>query len=376
MSPFAFGADLQKERERARRHGLDLGLIAATMVLLLVGLMALYSVGYQRTDSRFGRQVLNLLVGMVPFSIFAFVRPHTWRKAAHTLYGLNLVFLVAVLLVGTNVNGARRWIELGPLQFQPSEMAKLFTVLTLSAFFASRADEIRKPSTFALSFLHVLVPLLLVFKQPHLGATLVILFTWLAISLYAGVPLRYLGGSVLAVSLVLVGGYFVPGILKDYQKERIKALFVHDVEGSDYQTSRAEIAYGVGSVMGTGYLKGQQKQSGFIPEQDTDFIFSVVGEEGGLIGCTLVLAAFGLFFYRVWLIGFQAVEPFNKMVVGGILALIGFHMTVNLFMNLQMGPVVGLWLPFLSYGGTALWLCLSCVGLLLSIRMREKPLEF
>jgi rod shape determining protein RodA len=129
----------------------------------------------------------------------------------------------------------------------------------------------------------------------------------------------------------------------------------------------------VGGLAGTGFLKGEQKEGRFIPEQHNDFIFTVVGEEGGLIGATIVLAAFGFFFWRVWLILIRAPDPFYKMVAGGIFAALFFHTFVNLAMLLKLLPVVGLWLPFMSYGGTALWLCLSCVGLLIGIRRRERP---
>ncbi len=358
------------------RLGPDFALMLIVLALIGTGLLTLFSVSDGRSDGKYLRQALNVAVGIVPFAIFAFANPIAWRKFASTLYGINLMMLVAVIVAGTTVNGAKRWIEIGPLQFQPSEMAKLSLVLTLSAFYANRPGEVRRFSTFALSFLHVAVPMALVFKQPHLGASLVLVVVWLSVSLYAGVPRRFVLGSVLAGAVLLAGAYFAPGVLKDYQKQRVRALFVYDAAGHSYQTDRAEIAFGVGGVTGTGFLKGQQKKNGFIPEQDTDFIFTVIGEEGGFLGCVIVLALFGALFYRIWLVGYVTREPYYKMVVGGILAMIGFHTLVNLAMNLQLGPVVGLWLPFLSYGGTAMWLCLACIGLLLAIRFREKPILF
>ena len=123
-------------------------------------------------------------------------------------------------------------------------------------------------------------------------------------------------------------------------------------------------------------MRGEQKQARFIPEQRNDFIFTVVGEEGGLVGCSLVLMVYGLFFYRAWLVMLDATEPYYKMLVAGIIGMLGFHMAVNMGMILQLVPVVGLWLPFLSHGGTAIWLCMSCVGLLLNIRRQERPVLF
>ncbi len=153
-------------------------------------------------------------------------------------------------------------------------------------------------------------------------------------------------------------------------------MFSNDSKKGNYQTDRAEIAFGVGGVSGTGYLKGEQKMGHFIPEQNDDFIFTVIGEEGGLIGCTLVLAAYGFFFYRLWLVMFFASDPYYKMIVGGLFASLGFHMFVNIAMVLHIVPVVGLWLPFLSYGGSAMWMCMSAVALALNIRARERPILF
>jgi rod shape determining protein RodA len=136
------------------------------------------------------------------------------------------------------------------------------------------------------------------------------------------------------------------------------------------------LAFGVGGIEGTGFRNGEVKKGGFIPEQHNDFIFTVIGEEGGLIGCTLVLAGFGFFFFRAWLIMFRATEPFYKMMAVGIMGTLAFHAIVNMGMNLQILPVVGLWLPFMSYGGTAMWLCLSCVALLLNIKRHERPVLF
>jgi rod shape determining protein RodA len=336
--------------------------------------------------AQFPKQVLNVALGLVPFGILLAVNPRVWLRHASVLYLANLGLLVMVLLAGKQLKGAQRWVELGPIQFQPSEMAKLLIVLTLAAFFATRQDSIHRLSTFVLSLAHVVVPLLLILRQPHLGAALVVLVAWLAICLVARVPLKFVGGAFgIAAALVLVV-FLVPNVssafLHDYQQSRVDSMRERilggaaDEQGSDYQIVRAQLAFGSGGVMGAGFLRGEQKRGGFIPDQHTDFIFTVIGEEFGLIGCALVLGLFGLFFYRIWLVLLHATEPFSRMVVGGILAVLAFHAIVNIAMVLQLLPVVGLWLPFLSYGGTAMWLCMGSVALVLNIRMREKPLLF
>jgi rod shape determining protein RodA len=372
------------ERSWSREHPasaskrFDWWLLAATLLMLSIGLVSLYSVTFGRDQPGiFYRQVVRIIIGLGPFAVFWLINPGFWQKIVRPLYVINVVMLALVLALGSTGGGAQRWLQIGPLEFQPSELAKLLTVLTLAAFFAGRQKHIKKISTFALSFVHIAVPLLLIFKQPHLGGALVILAIWLSISVIVGVPSRFILTAIALALGAFVFAYNTPGLLKPYHKSRINALIMGgDEQGNAYQAVRAQIAFGVGGVMGTGLGNGEQKQAGYIPLQHNDFIFTVIGEEGGLIGCTLVLGAFGFFFYRVWLVMFRATEPFHRMLAAGILGILAFHTIVNIGMNLQLLPVVGLWLPFLSAGGTAMWLCLACVGLLLNIRSRERPILF
>ncbi len=367
--------------EQKRGLRLDWVLIAATLILLTIGLMSLFSEGAARDNgASFKKQLLFSLIGIAPFAIFATVPPKLWQRLSWWLYAINVLALLAVRFMGSEKKGAERWIEFGPIQFQPSEMAKLLTIITLASFFAYRQDSIHKFSTFALSLLHISLPLALILMQPHLGAALVIIVSWFAISVVSGVPAKFLAATVaacIAIVTIVVAVPSVAGVfLRDYQLKRLEGMFVQDEKGKGYQTDRAQIAFAVGGVMGTGYLNGLQKKGHFIPEQHNDFIFTVVGEEGGLIGGALVLFAFGFFFFRIWLVMFLASDVYYRMLAAGIFAALFFHMFVNIAMVLKVLPVVGLWLPFLSYGGTALWLCLACVGLLLSIRRREAPVLF
>jgi rod shape determining protein RodA len=353
MAGFAHPKQYSLDLYRAKR-GQDWPLLISAALLLLIGLLSLYSLDVGTGSAHLRRQVIRIGVGLVPLAIFYFVRPHAWLRFGKILYWLNLSLLSLVLVVGKTGKGATRWIDLGPIEFQPSELAKLLTVLTLAAFLYSRKDDLRSLKTFVLSFLHVAIPLGLVFIQPHLGATLVILVTWLAVCLAGGVPMRYLGASVLLVVLAVAVAWTVPGVLKPYQRERVEAMFSPDEQGNAFQPVRAQIAFGLGGVTGAGYLQGDQKKGKFIPEQHNDFIFTVVGEEGGLIGSALVLSIFGFFFYRVWLVILRAEDKFHKMVAAGVFSVFVFHTIVNLSMNLQLLPVVGLWLPFMSYGGSAI----------------------
>jgi rod shape determining protein RodA len=365
------------ESRGAPARKLDWWLILSSAALLLVGVLSLYSIDAANPGTgHLPRQLLRLFVGIGPFALFLLLTPRILQRYWLAIYLVNLGMLVLVLAVGRSAGGAQRWLSLGPIDFQPSEMAKLLTVITLAAYFAGAQDRVKSLATFVVSFLHVSVPLLLIFKQPHLGASLVLLVAWLAVSLAAGVPWRFLVGAAALSTALLIAALSIPGVFRSYQLERVMAMFGGDAQGSKYQQLRSQIAFGVGGLTGTGFLQGEQKRSGFVPEQHTDFIFTVIGEEGGLVGCSLVLLAFAVFFYRIWLIAFRATDPFFRMVASGVFAVLAFHTIVNLGMNLELLPVVGLWLPFMSYGGTAIWLCLSALGLLLNIRARERPVLF
>lgn len=359
-----------------RTPRLDVPLLASAVLLMFFGLSALYSVDKSLQGGFFEKQLVMLALGLIPLSIFYLVPLGFLRKASNWLYAMNLLLLVMVVAIGAERGGAQRWIEVGGFQFQPSEVAKLLAILTLASFFASRTQEVRSIRTFLLSLLHIAPITALVFIQPHLGSAVGMLAIWFVICLYAGVPTKFLAISGLAAVLLAGIAFHVPGLMQPYQRERVIGLVSPDPADTGYQQRRAMIAIGVGGVLGTGFLQGEEKAAHFIPEQQTDFIFSVIAEEGGLVGSTLLLAAFGFLFYRIWLIGYLASTPYPRMVAGGVLAILAYHTIVNLGMNLAITPVVGLWLPFISYGGTALWLCMAFLGLLMNLSTRESEQWF
>jgi rod shape determining protein RodA len=325
--------------------------------LVLAGLMAVFSTAKGNgTPGLIKKQVLMTLIGTVPFLLLWRLPLNGLKSAANFLWVLNVGLLSFVLLGGSSAKGAQRWIELGFMQFQPSELSKLLCVLTLAAFFSKRREEVGTFKVFAMSFLHVAPTLILVFKQPHLGATVVVLVVWATACLISGIKASHL---ILGLLVLGIGGGATQ--LRGYQEDRIKAMRKSDELGMNYQVTMAELAYGSGGLFGTGYLKGEVKPK--VPEQDDDFIFSVVGEEGGFAVCAMVLSLYTFLLVRIWLAMVRTLDMFARICAAGVFAILGFHMFVNLAMNLQLVPVVGLWLPFMSSGGTAMWLCLACVGL-------------
>jgi rod shape determining protein RodA len=355
-------------------------MIVSALILTLVGLASIYSATLGMKGGEFKKQVMFVGIGLIPMAIFAFVNPRIWARISPFIYIINVLALAAVLVMGDSAKGAERWIQLGPMRFQPSEMTKLLSVLTLATFYSSRQDRIKELSTFLLGMLHIAVPAALIFLQPHLGATLLMIAVWLAMSLVAGIPPKFLFGILAFFVAFSSLVWFVKPIrhivLRDYHVKRIEALLGggKDVKGDDWQVQQGFYAFAAGGVAGTGYLQGPQK--GRVPEQQNDFIFTVIGEEFGLLGCVVVLGLFALLFYRLWLGLVFAADFYYQMILAGILTVLSFQLFVNLSMVLKIIPVVGLWCPFLSSGGTALWLCMSMIGLAVNVRTRERAVLF
>lgn len=350
--------------------GLDPWLFLSSSCLIIAGLMAIYSAtNATGPHDVFKKQVMFFVLGLVPFALLWRIPPQIWQRASNFLWLLNVGFLGVVLLKGQSAKGAQRWIDIGPMQFQPSEMSKLLCVITLATFFYTRRNEIHKPTTLLMSFLHVAPSLLLIFKQPHLGATAVVFCTWFVLAIVAGTPWKHL-----AVALALIAVLGTTMSLQKYQMDRIKGFVVKDNQGSDYQTHQAALAFGAGGVFGRGYLKGEQKNN--VPERHNDFIFAVVGEEGGLVVCCLVIAGYLATYGRMWLTMAQTEDLWGRLVLAGIITSLGFHTVINICMNLAIVPVVGLWLPFMSYGGTALWLCMAFLGLAHNIYRHDRDAIF
>jgi rod shape determining protein RodA len=369
---------------RNERVGVDWWLLVVMIVLIGVGLLAIYSTGYGESQIIFKKQFVNVGLGLIPMAIFTFIHPKMWCRLMPFIYGANLVALLAVLEFGKTTKGAERWLKLpGGLQLQPSEISKILIIITLATFFAMNREKIKELKVFVLSFVHVLVPVLFILKQPHLGASLLIMTVWMALCLVAGVPPKYLGAILGAFFAIVALVIFVPPVrnkvLLPYQRERVEGLLgavkgKSDDQDKGFQNKMAQLAFGNGGLSGTGFLKGEQKSR--IPEQHSDFIFSLIGEEFGLLGSLSVLGLFSLLFYRLWIGLVNASDYYYQLVMAGILTVFAFHTFVNIGMVLQLLPVVGLWCPFLSSGGTALYLCMSMVGLALNIRARERAVLF
>lgn len=361
--------------ERLRR--VDVPLLLTTLVLVGAGLATLYSATYQWSTAVFRRQLVWLGVGTLSAVALAAIPPRVWMRFSKLLYALNVLMLLGVLVLGAERKGAQRWLELpGGFQLQPSEFAKLLLILTLASWLARQGGAIRTPKGFLISALHMAVPALLVFKQPDLGTSIVFAALWFALVYLAGAPARWLWLTVVAGVLGFAGLWHFD-ILKDYQRARLVSFLnpEADPQQSGYHILQARIAVGSGQLTGTGYLHGTQKNLRYIPEQHTDFIFVVVAEELGFVGAVTLLGLFGAFLYAVWRVMTRTRHEFYRLLAGGILTLFTFHLLTNVGMTIGLFPVVGIPLPFISYGGSMLITALAAVGLLLAIRLHESSVR-
>lgn len=298
------------------------------------------------------------------------------HRVSWYLYAVNLVFLGAVLFIGKEGVGAYRWIDLKIFDFQPSELAKIVIIVTLSRMLADIEEEKPKNFTEMLPFLfHVLPPMLLIFLQPDLGTALVFIALFFGMLYMAGFPwknLLALAGAGLAVSPLLWLR------LLDYQKLRLIVFLNPELDPLryGYQLKQSMIAIGSGGLVGKGLYQGSQARLQFLPAQHTDFIFSVLGEEFGFVGALILLTLYFFLIYRILKIGSLSKDRFGAFICVGVATMILFQILVNVGMALSIMPVTGLPLPFMSYGGNSLLLNMLSVGLVLNVGMRRHKIQF
>jgi rod shape determining protein RodA len=354
---------------------MDWPLLISTILLLLAGLASLWSASsVQAGHSDFRSQVTGILFAIPIFLGFLFVDPRIWRHYSKIIFigTILLLLLVWVPGFGRSGGGAERWISIGPIGLQPSEIAKLLVILSLADAFHRYQTHIRSLKFLALTFLHVLPAFLLVAAQPNLSTSLVFVCIWIAMSIVAGQDLKYLV-IIAATGALVFAVAWQADLIRPYQKKRVKEYVSGDL---GFHTERSLASVGSGKFIGEGFAQGPLKEAKYVPEATTDFIFSVVAEEGGFVGSALLISLYGFFLYRVWVVVVDANFRFYRYVATGIFTVFAFHTIINLFVVLGIFPVTGVPLPFVSFGRTAMLLSLAAVGLLINIRGREKQLVF
>ncbi len=364
--------------ERRLLKYFDWPLLATVMALCLYGLVALASATHaSHSLSPVKRQVVWIFLGLVAMFLVLLPDYSFFVQERKLIYGGALALLVLVLIVGKVTKGAQRWLSLGPLGIQPSEFMKLAAMITLAAYFSPQDRKASDLKTLLGSLPIVLVPMLLVYLQPDLGTSLVLVAIWFGMAFMAGARPSHLAGVFFA-GLLVFGLAWHFDLLHTYQKKRILAfLNPHaDPLRTGYHLLQSQIAIGSGRLLGKGLFHGTQSQLRFIPAQHTDFIFTLVGEELGFVGSVVLLALFAYLFWRVILIAAQAQDRLGMLICVGVLSLWAFHVFVNIGVSLGLVPPTGLPLPFMSYGGSAMLVNMIGVGLVLSVGMRRQKIVF
>ncbi len=348
---------------------LDGPLLLAVLAVCAVGLVVLFSAGGEDLGV-FLRQGTRVAIGLGVLVAAAQVPPRVLRAIAPWVYAGGVMLLVAVAFFGEISMGAQRWLDLGVVRFQPSEVLKIAVPLACAWFLQDRPLPPSFGTLVALA-VTILVPVLLIAEQPDLGTSLLVAAGGVLVVLLAGLQLRYILGLGAAV------GAAIPVVwsnLHDYQRQRVLTFLnpQEDPLGAGYHTIQSQIAIGSGGVFGKGYMNGSQAQLEFLPERSTDFIFAVIGEEWGLVGLAVLILLYLLVIARGLYIAMQAQDTFTRLVAGSLTLLFAVYMFVNAGMVVGLLPVVGVPLPLVSYGGTSMVTLMAGFGILMSIHSRRK----
>lgn len=369
--------------ETLRWRHFDSVLLICTLALVTLGIAMVYSASLATHaeitdlfDSPPRRQALFAVMGILLFFLFAAVDYRFLGSVAPLLFGASLLLLVVVLVFVDPTYGSRRWLDLVLAPFQPSEVAKLILAIVLARFFADRQAMVKRPLTMAVSLGIALVPIGLILLQPNLGTATLLLGLWAAIALIAGVRLRYLAALVLAGLISVPFAYQFA--LRDYMRDRITAYVdpAADPLGIGYNVLQAEISVGSGGLLGKGFTNGTQSQLHFLRIQRTDYIFSVLGEELGFVGAAVLLSVYLLLLFRGLRAAALSRDDFGRFLAVGIVSILALQIFINVGSNTRLIPVTGLPLPLISFGGSSLMTVLMMLGVLESIVLRHRRLEF
>ena len=350
---------------------LNFSIIGIICLLSLIGFVLLYSAGGGSFAPWAFSQMTKFVVGFALMVGVALLDTNLLMRHAYTIYGIALVLLILVQIFGMIGMGAQRWISLGFFRLQPSELMKIGLILTLACYYHRLSlEEIESPQFLGTPLLLIFIPAILVLKQPDLGTAVLLIIIGISLMFVAGAKLWYFIGAFggLLASLPIIWGF-----LKTYQKKRI-LTFINPEEdplGSGYHILQSKIALGSGGVFGKGFLKGTQSHLNFLPEKQTDFIFTMFCEEFGLMGAFILITLYGLLIFQCLMIAVRCRSAFGRLLAFGIGMSLFIYVFINMAMVIGLVPVVGVPLPFISYGGTSLITLMVGIGLLLNADLNQ-----
>lgn len=361
-------------------RNLDWWLIGAVLMLMGSGLLLIDSATHSFAVStgkawHVERQGIFMIIALLLAAFSLRFDYRILKNYATQMYVFNIILLIAVMAFGVSQLGAQRWIQIGSFSFQPSEFAKVFLIICLASFMEKRIEWLETFRDYLPVFAYILLPFVLVMKQPDLGTSLTFIAILLGMIFVSGFKFNWFAKlGVLFVAMLPV--FWM--ILKDYQKNRIRVFLNPELDpfGSGYHVIQSKIAIGSGGMLGKGWLAGTQSQLNFLPENHTDFIFAVVGEEFGFIGAAFIILLYLIIIWRGITIALNAEDDFGTLLAVGVTSMFMFHIMVNIGMTIGIMPVTGVPLPFLSYGVSSLITNVSLVAILLNIKLRDRKLQF
>ncbi len=352
-----------------RKLHIDIPLFICLLLISLLSFVILYSAGSQNLDVLM-RQAARVGLAFLLMTILAHVDPQQFKRYSAMLFGMGIFLLVAVLILGQIGKGAQRWLDLGFFRFQPSEMIKITTPMMIAWYLAEHALP-PKPKQLLIASILIVIPTLLIAKQPDLGTALLVASSGAAILFFAGLSWRLILaiGTTLAALTPILWHFMRP-----YQRDRVLTFLNPEADplGRGYHIIQSKIAIGSGGINGKGWLGSTQSELDFLPESSTDFIFAVFAEEFGLFGCLGLLVLYLLIIIRCLYIASQAQDTYSRLLAGGLAFTFFVYVFVNIGMVIGVLPVVGVPLPLISYGGTSIVTLLAGFGILMSIHTHKK----
>lgn len=369
----SFSFDFQTEQSLSRKFfNLNWGLVALVTLIAAIGFMALYSAANGHLDPWASRQIIRFCVGFIIMLVVAMIDIRFWYRMSYPIFIIGFVLLVIVEFMGQMGMGAQRWINLGFIQIQPSELMKLAIVMAMARYFhTSTMDDMRRLSFLIVPVLMVLLPVGLVLLQPNLGTATIMMVDGATMLFIAGAPLwlYFLGAASLVVMVPAVWHFY----MHDYQKQRVLTFLdpESDPLGSGYHITQSKIALGSGGIEGRGFLQGTQSKLDFLPEKQTDFIFTMFAEEMGLVGAVALVVLYALVLAYCFSTALFARNQFGRLVAVGVTMTFFLYVFINMAMVMGLIPVVGVPLPLISYGGTAAVTIMIGFGLIMSVQVHR-----
>lgn len=358
---------------------MDWGILICIVILLIVGLVGLFSATQGSNYEEFKKQIMWLAISIPIMIILTFVDYNTISKISPILYIIIIIALIAVLFT-ESINGATSWFNVGAVSIQPAEFAKVIVIIALATYISriqeNGKDRISRPTRLLLALIIVAVPVLLIIKQPDYGTALTFIVATIFILFASGIKKRYIFIGILLVAILLPTLYFF--VLPEHAKTRIDVFLNPDLDprGAGYNVIQSKLAIGAGEFWGMGLFKGNQTQLGFLYPKTTDFIFAVIGEEMGFVVAATVIITYVVLITRAIFIAKTAKDNLGSYIAIGIAGILLFHMTENIGMTMGLLPITGVPLPFVSYGGSSLLTNLMMIGLLLNISGRRQKAIF